>query len=366
MTKKKLLKRKLKETEAKQVASDEKALPSTRFSDEPEEKKTKWINKTRVLVFSARGISYRDRHLMKDLRSIMPHSKEENKIEKRDNWTIINEMCEMKNCDKCILLEGRRKRDLYMWIANVPTGPCANFLVESVFTMGDLKLTGNCLKGSRPLLSFDGNFSSPHYSLLKELFTQVFSVPNHHPKSQPFFDHVLTFSIHDNRIWVRNFQILTESGALAEIGPRFVLNPIKIFEGSFCGATLWENPNYVTPTSFRRQLKLAAAGKYLNRKQQKEQYELNKPEKSYESRTEDEIFSNDAKLVAEKILEESAKNDEENQTEEKWKPGKLFKHNSKKSSIPKLKVNKLKRRKQGGKTSKNKKPKKTKGGKKHK
>lgn len=32
-----------------------------------------------------------------------------------------------------------------------------------------------------------------------------------------------------------------------DLGPRFVLQPIRIFKGSFCGETLWENPFYVTP-----------------------------------------------------------------------------------------------------------------------
>lgn len=117
-----------------------------------------------------------------------------------------------------------------------------------VYTMGELKLTGNCLRGSRPILSFDENFgSAPHLSLLKELLSQMFGVPNHHPKSQPFFDHVYTFSYLDNRIWFRNFQIISEEGELAEIGPRFVLNPVKIFAGSFGGETLWDNPNYISP-----------------------------------------------------------------------------------------------------------------------
>lgn len=93
--------------------------------------------------------------------------------------------------------------------------------------MGELKMTGNCLRGSRPLLSFDPQFTKdPHYALLKELLIQTFGVPYHHPKSQPFFDHVYTFMILDNRIWFRNYQILSEDGALAEIGPRFVLNPV--------------------------------------------------------------------------------------------------------------------------------------------
>jgi len=32
-------------------------------------------------------------------------------------------------------------------------------------------------------------------------------------------------------------------------GPRFVLNLIKVFEGSFGGPTLYENPSYVTPNA---------------------------------------------------------------------------------------------------------------------
>ena len=28
-----------------------------------------------------------------------------------------------------------------------------------------------------------------------------------------------------------------------------MLNPIKVFNGSFGGETLWENPNYVTPNA---------------------------------------------------------------------------------------------------------------------
>lgn len=32
-----------------------------------------------------------------------------------------------------------------------------------------------------------------------------------------------------------------------QVGPRFCLNPIKIFAGSFGGPTLYENPFYVSP-----------------------------------------------------------------------------------------------------------------------
>ncbi|CAH1966600.1 unnamed protein product [Acanthoscelides obtectus] len=201
--------------------------PPVRHSDEPVQKKKKWVNKQRVLVLAARGINHRHRHLMEDMKKLMPHHKPESKMERSKTLSIINEMCEMKNCNKAVLFEGRKKQDLYMWLANVPNGPSVKFLIENASTMDELKLTGNCLRGSRPVLSFDPAFNEkPHYSLLKEVFTQIFGVPKHHPKSQPFFDHVYTFSVLDNRIWFRNYQILSEDGALAEVGPRFVLNPM--------------------------------------------------------------------------------------------------------------------------------------------
>lgn len=42
-------------------------------------------------------------------------------------------------------------------------------------------------------------------------------------------------------------QINEEDATLVEIGPRFVLNLIKIFRGSFGGQTLYENPHYQSP-----------------------------------------------------------------------------------------------------------------------
>ena len=89
-------------------------------------------------------------------------------------------------------------------------------------------------------------------------------LPIGHPKSQPFFDRVYTFSLIDDKIWFRHYQVLPEEdGSLAEIGPRFVLNPIKIFDASFSGATLWESPNFTTPAKKRQLLKRMKAGKYL-------------------------------------------------------------------------------------------------------
>ena len=76
--------------------------------------------------------------------------------------------------------------------------------------MAELKLSGNHLKGSRAILSFDAAFDQqPHLQLMKEMFTQSFATPRRHPKSKPFHDHVISFHFLDNRIWLRNYQVQT-------------------------------------------------------------------------------------------------------------------------------------------------------------
>merc|ERR1712059_106041 len=200
-------------------------------------------------------------------------------MQKKESLFAINEIAEMKNCSRCHLIEGRRKRDVFLWAANVARGPSVKFEVENIHTMAELKMTGNCLAASRPMLSFCPSFKDGdvHWQVVKELLTGIFSVPNHHPKSQPFFDHVFMFSVVDGKVWFRNYQILEEDGSLAEIGPRMVLNPIKIFDGSFSGQTLWENPSYVTPTAKRGLLKRARAGKYQEKLNSKAAYEASRP-----------------------------------------------------------------------------------------
>uniref|UniRef100_V9IIS8 Ribosome biogenesis protein BRX1 homolog n=1 Tax=Apis cerana TaxID=7461 RepID=V9IIS8_APICE len=197
-------------------------------------------------------------------------------------------------------------------------GPSVKFLVENIYTMAELKMTGNCLKGSRPLLSFDEHFNTKlHYSLLKELLIQIFDVPNHHPKTQPFFDHIYTFTILDNRIWFRNFQILTEDGGLAEIGPRFVLNPIKIFTDSFGGEVLWENPTYVSPVKFRHSLKKNNTSKYMNKMDQKIIQKVNKPKESYSLNPMDEIFKGDPLEKAIELQQKETKDIQTNNNKQK-------------------------------------------------
>lgn len=158
----------------------------------------------------------------------------------------------------------------------------------------ELHFTGNCLKGSRPVLSFDAAFDKePYLKVIKELFLHTFGVPQGARKSKPFIDHVMGFTFADGKIWVRNYQINESEPSktkgdgdeaeaepkskgrnkeldvsLVEIGPRFVLTPIVIQEGSFGGPIIYENKEFVSPNQVRADLRRRSASKYNARSEQ--------------------------------------------------------------------------------------------------
>ena len=130
--------------------------------------------KTAFWFFAREEFLARTRHLMKDFKDLMPHTRSESKFEKSCKLTDINEMAELANCTRCMYFENRKKRDSYLWLADVNGGASVKFLILNIHTMQELKMTGNCLKGSRPILSFDPQFdSTPHLQLVKEMFKHV-------------------------------------------------------------------------------------------------------------------------------------------------------------------------------------------------
>ncbi|KAL7481197.1 hypothetical protein ACHAW6_006876 [Cyclotella cf. meneghiniana] len=288
----------------------------------------RYHNKQRLLLISSRGVTARYRHLLEDLRTLIPHSKKESKLDVGKNYSgsangngggygaAVNEIAEVRGCHTVMFLECRKKgQDGYLWLgrtchANMqemqttttrPTnsstkhlmtsgGPSVKFHITNIHTMDELKLTGNCMKGSRPILSFDSQFSSndpnlSHLQIIKHLMIDVFGTPRGHPKSKPFVDRVMAFYYADRKIWVRNYQILEQTAATAkeaqtqrkltgqssstsliEIGPRFVLNPIRIFRGSFGGQTLYVNKEFVNPNVVRSLEKKEKGERYVKRK----------------------------------------------------------------------------------------------------
>ena len=243
----------------------------------------KWMNKQRTLLISSRGVTYRHRHLISDLNSLLPHSRKEPKIDsKKKIGTLLPELSELYNCNNIMYFEARKHQDLYLWLSKPPNGPTIKFYLQNLHTLDELNFTGNCLKGSRPVLSFDAQFDDkPEFKLIKEMLLHNFGVPPQQKKSKPFIDHVMSFSIVDGKIWVRNYEIAhtasnkdkyeaddeitkkkTRTGedteeeiSLVEIGPRFVMTPIVILEGCFNGPKIFENKQYVSPNVARSQMK---------------------------------------------------------------------------------------------------------------
>lgn len=136
---------------------------------------------------------------------------------------------------------------MYCWIGKYPEGPSAKFEVKGITISQEYKLTGNCLKGSRPILSFDKSFTqseedalkNKHLVLLKELFMHVFGTPKYHPKSKPFIDHVFSFKNLDNRIWFRNYQIMNgQDEKFTEVDQIDNMNLIEIGKSDFHSTTL--------------------------------------------------------------------------------------------------------------------------------
>lgn len=231
-----------------------------------------FMNKQRTLLISSRGVNFRHRHLIQDLDSLLPHARKEPKLDTKKDLQQLNEIAELYNCNNILFFEARKHKDLYLWLSKPPNGPTIKFYIQNLHTMDELNFTGNCLKGSRPLLSFDHRFeTTPHYQLIKELLVHNFGVPPHARKSKPFIDHVMSFSIVDDKIWVRTYEISnaarnkteyeegSEDFSLVEIGPRFVMTTILILEGSFGGPKIYENKQYVSPNVVRAQLKQQAA-----------------------------------------------------------------------------------------------------------
>lgn len=153
--------------------------------------------------------------------------------------------------------------------------------------MGELGFGGNCLKGGRGIVLFDQSFESldagtEYKGLAKEMLQGVFCVPKRGVRGmKPFVDHIIGIFGVDGKIWIRFYEIreadqqsksVLKDGkaksdiSLVEIGPRLVLTPIVILEGSFGGPVIYENKEYVSANQVRREVRIKKAGRYANRR----------------------------------------------------------------------------------------------------
>lgn len=153
--------------------------------------------------------------------------------------------------------------------------------------MAELGFGGNCLKGGRGVVVFDKSFDegiadAQHLPLIREMLRGVFCVPSKGVRGmKPFVDRVIGIYGLDGKIWIRIYEIrenesetkttkdsnpTTEGISLIEVGPRLVLTPIIIQEGSFGGPIIYENKQFVSPNQLRSETRLSRAGKYASRR----------------------------------------------------------------------------------------------------
>ncbi|EXJ93336.1 hypothetical protein A1O1_01728 [Capronia coronata CBS 617.96] len=244
--------------------------------------------RNRILMLTSRGVSYRHRHLLSDLHSLLPHTYKDTKLDTKssNNYnSALNGLADLHSCNYVFFLEARKHgQDLYLWLARAPNGPTIKFSVTNVHTMAELGFGGNCLKGGRGIVVFDKSFDEEipgqeHRSLLREMLRGVFSVPPRGVRGlKPFIDRVIGIYGLDGKVWIRVYEVRetdTEkpnkeraNGAdisLVEVGPRFVLTPVVILEGSFGGPVIYENKQFVSPNQLRREIRVRRAGRYASR-----------------------------------------------------------------------------------------------------
>eukprot|EP00388_Colpodella_angusta_P044510 GDKK01063139.1.p1 GENE.GDKK01063139.1~~GDKK01063139.1.p1 ORF type:complete len:262 (-),score=36.30 GDKK01063139.1:129-914(-) len=212
-------------------------------------------NLQKCLCFGTRNMGFKERHLLQDIRDMCPHFREHSKISPVSSGDTVVELCNLHHCNSTLYFEAHRDEVTYMWIAQAPKGPSIKLRIGNIHTADQIRMVGNCLKFSRPLLHFDKEFDQlPHLRVARSLLQTAFNVPRHHPKSKPFVDHILCFYFLDDHIWFRNYQIVATDGepSLMEVGPRFTLHPVAIFNGCCQGSVLWRNPNVVPPSEERR------------------------------------------------------------------------------------------------------------------
>jgi ribosome biogenesis protein BRX1 len=64
-----------------------------------------WKNRQRTLVVCSRGIAGRMRHLVQDLTNLLPNTKKESKVDRKEAKDVIEELCFDLSCNNLMFFE---------------------------------------------------------------------------------------------------------------------------------------------------------------------------------------------------------------------------------------------------------------------
>ena len=109
--------------------------------------------------------------------------------------------------------------------------------------------------GARTVLVFDPQFKTTvERRVVRELLTRLFSTPrggadgaSTSGEAAALVEHVMSFSWLDGRVWMRVYRMcrnVAGTDDLEEIGPRIVLNPMRVIASGFGGAVLRDETSW--------------------------------------------------------------------------------------------------------------------------
>lgn len=258
--------------------------------DESRKSQTRPPLSHKPILLHNRGMARQHAQVFDNIQDCIPHAKHENSMNKK-HYHELEEIAEDRRCDTVGMIETCHKRqnenEAYFWIAACPSGPSINFYIHDAQSIENLRLIGNVMKGSRPILQFDPKFDDGGiFELAKLSLQRLFSVPYQDPHSKPFVDRTMMFTIDDKGlIIIRHYQIhwsdVDSETDLAEVGPRITLEPNYVLAGVFKGHKIWKNEKFKSPYARRLEEKREEArreGELRDKKAIKEEKRMSLPE----------------------------------------------------------------------------------------
>ncbi|KMV66689.1 60S ribosomal subunit biogenesis RNA-bindingprotein [Encephalitozoon cuniculi EcunIII-L] len=180
------------------------------------------------VILSTRGASVKIRHLMKDI-SRLVKVEEEQKWDMGKNYGELRSLMAINECDSMLFFRStKRSDDLWMGILD---GVSVLFRMHNMSTMRDCNFPVNSFKDCGYVLMFSKEFEDiEHLKYTKDVIEHIF-------RSNETKDKALCFFYLDGVIWVRCYKI---GKKLEEIGPRLVLEVLKVLEKCFEGKALYK------------------------------------------------------------------------------------------------------------------------------
>ena len=113
------------------MAAVYKSLSRPSKKTKPTRTKEAPVNRQRVLLLTSRGVTFRQRHLLNDLYSLLPHSRKDAKLDTKTKLYQLNELAELYNCNNVMFFEARKGKDLYVWMSKAPNGPTVKMHLQN-------------------------------------------------------------------------------------------------------------------------------------------------------------------------------------------------------------------------------------------